>query len=100
MLKFAVGMVLGRLLLMRKRARTDGGFALPLALGDASYSIYLTHIFTLGALRVVWLKLVHVNGVAPSIAFMVTALVVCAFAGWLCFLAVERPLTRRFKEKA
>jgi peptidoglycan/LPS O-acetylase OafA/YrhL len=50
LLEFGAGMILGRLWVMRKHARRDAGHAVLMALGDASYSIYLAHIFTLGAL--------------------------------------------------
>ena len=47
------------------------------ALGDASYSLYLTHIFTLGALRVVWGWLLPAPPtLATTIAFMLLSLVV------------------------
>lgn len=93
LLEFAAGMVLGRLWVMKKHPRKDGGIPLLLALGDASYSIYLTHIFTLGALRVVWVRLVPTATMASSIALMVVSLMVSAAAGWLCYKAVEKPLT-------
>jgi exopolysaccharide production protein ExoZ len=67
------------------------------ALGDASYSIYLTHLFTLGAMRVVWSHFVHTATVGSSIAWMAVSLVGCALAGWICFLGIERPITNGLK---
>jgi exopolysaccharide production protein ExoZ len=62
-------------------------------LGDASYSIYLTHLFTLGALRVTWNQLVPAG---PSLIvdwlFLGLALVACAAVGYASYLCLERPL--------
>ena len=70
------------------------------ALGDASYSLYLTHIFTLGALRVAWATLVPgPPGLAATLAFMAIALVVCAAVGWLVFRWIEMPLLRRLNRR-
>lgn len=68
-----------------------------LLLGDASYSIYLTHIFTLGALRVIWTRLVHSTAAPYSIAFLAVALVVSAIAGVLMYRFIEKPMTNRLR---
>jgi|ERR1700678_367010 len=68
-----------------------------LALGDASYSIYLTHLFALGGLRVVWMNLSSQPSPASAVAFMVVALVICATAGWIWYRLIERPLTSRLR---
>jgi exopolysaccharide production protein ExoZ len=68
-----------------------------LALGDASYSIYLTHIFTLGALREVWVHLVPQVSLVLAITFMVIALIVCAATGFIGYRWVEKPLTARLR---
>jgi exopolysaccharide production protein ExoZ len=71
-----------------------------LALGDSSYSIYLTHIFTLGALRVVWGRLLPAPpSLASTLVFMAISLVVCAAVGWLVFRWVETPLLRRLNRR-
>jgi exopolysaccharide production protein ExoZ len=65
------------------------------ALGDSSYSLYLTHLFTLAILRVAWARLVH--GVAtPALgaACMLVALGTCAGVGWLSYRWMELPLLR------
>ena len=63
------------------------------ALGDASYSIYLTHIFTLGAWRWVWTRLdVGLSGFAAALAFMLLALVCSSIVGWLSYRWIETPL--------
>jgi exopolysaccharide production protein ExoZ len=74
--------------------------ALLLALGDSSYSLYLTHIFTLGALRVVWGRLLPAPPtLAATIVFMLVSLVVCAAAGWLVYRWVEAPLLARLNRR-
>jgi exopolysaccharide production protein ExoZ len=95
MLEFAAGMVLGRWWVSKKHPRRDGGHPILLALGDASYSIYLTHIFTLGALRVLWIRFVPVASMATSLVWMGIAVCVCAIAGWACYRLIERPITLR-----
>ena len=92
LLEFGVGMILGRLWVMKTRAASVGGNTLLSALGDASYSIYLTHTFTLVVLRSVWIRLVPNASMASSVSLMAVSLTVCAFAGWLCYLFVEKPL--------
>jgi exopolysaccharide production protein ExoZ len=65
-----------------------------LALGDASYSIYLTHLFALGLLRWVWTRLdISQLGFAYSWLFMLAALVFASVVGWLVHWWVEQPLT-------
>lgn len=67
------------------------------ALGDASYSIYLTHLFTLAAIRMVWLRIDQ----EPSerihgLIFMPLALLICAVVGWAIYRTIETPLLNRF----
>jgi exopolysaccharide production protein ExoZ len=66
-------------------------------LGDASYSIYLSHIFTLVALRAAWHRLVPHESIASAVAFMAVSLGVCAATGWLCYRFVETPLSSRLR---
>lgn len=98
LLEFAAGMILGRLWVSKEHARRDGGHPVLMALGDASYSIYLSHLFTLGALRVVWVRLVPEATLGSSIALMAVSLTVSALAGWICFRLVERPISLKFKQ--
>ena len=68
------------------------------AVGDSSYSLYLTHLFTLGVLRWIWVRLVPAPPDAWSTgAFMLVSLVACAWAGWLAYRAIEMPLLRRLQ---
>jgi exopolysaccharide production protein ExoZ len=68
-----------------------------LELGNASYSIYLTHLFALGAMRVLWLRLVPLASLSAAVAFMITALAICTAVGWVCYQWVEKPLTKRLR---
>jgi exopolysaccharide production protein ExoZ len=66
-------------------------------LGDASYSIYLTHLFTLAAVRV---SLNHFVPPGPNLLvdwlFLGLAVVASAAVGYASFLCLERPLLSRF----
>lgn len=71
-----------------------------LALGDASYSTYLTHIFTLGMVRAVWVKVVpNANTAVAAWTFMVFAMVLCAAIGWLSYRWIELPLLHQFNRR-
>lgn len=59
-------------------------------LGDASYSIYLTHIFTLGALRAVWPHL-GMHDVGGAISFAIAGICVSACVGIVSYRLFERP---------
>jgi exopolysaccharide production protein ExoZ len=68
-------------------------------LGDASYSIYLTHIFTLAACRVLFMRLFP--GTAPNeLLFVIVALCASSIVGVLTYRLYEKPamlLLERFK---
>ena len=69
-------------------------------LGDASYSIYLTHIFSLGLFRTLWSSLVHINAGALEITvFMVLSLVFSSIIGIFVYQYVEKPLLVFFKKR-
>ena len=71
--------------------------ALPRLLGDASYSIYLSHFIVLSAFGQLWRHL-HLAGLPGEGAiFIVAATVVSAAGGCALYLVVERPLTRALK---
>lgn len=63
------------------------------AFGDASYSIYLTHSFLLGAMAVVLTRLAS-GKVLLLWPLMALTCLLCAGAAWLVWRWVERPLTR------
>lgn len=64
-----------------------------MALGDASYSTYLTHLFTLGALRILWPHLAVQVTMRSTAAFLVIAVSLSAAAGVLAYRALEKPFT-------
>jgi exopolysaccharide production protein ExoZ len=99
LLEFCAGMILGRFWVMRPHARQEGGHSVLMALGDASYSIYLTHLLTLGVLRAIWRHFIPVNTtLAESVCFVGIALFSSAVAGYLCYRVIEKPVTDALKE--
>lgn len=59
-------------------------------LGNASYSLYLSHVFTLAVLRLVWRRLgLDTPGEAMGWVFMVTSLLVSSLVAWLVYRWVE-----------
>lgn len=64
-------------------------------LGDASYSIYLTHILTLGVIRTVWnrLGLVEQDPLAAWI-FIAAALAISSAVGVAVYFLLEAPIQR------
>jgi exopolysaccharide production protein ExoZ len=68
---------------------------LPRAIGDSSYSIYLTHPFVLAAVVLVWKPVAE-----PGILYVVVACVASIAAGWFCYEWVERPMTKCLRRRA
>ena len=66
-----------------------------LLLGDASYSIYLAHLFPIALERFAWSRLgLPTEGIGPVAAFVGIALVGGALAGVASYLLLERPMLR------
>lgn len=64
-------------------------------LGDASYTIYLFHLFPLSGLRLIWLKIGLATGYPlATYVFVLLALVVVATSGYAAYWLIERPATR------
>lgn len=73
-----------------------GRWRIPRLLGDASYSIYLSHGITLSALSHVWQRL-HMGGEPIAIfAFCVLGMGAAIVVGIAVYYLVERPLTGAF----
>jgi exopolysaccharide production protein ExoZ len=67
-------------------------------LGDASYSIYLTHIVTLSVLRTFWnMAGLAKPGLPAAVTFIGVATVVCTVVGVVAYAGVEAPVTRAAK---
>lgn len=63
-------------------------------LGDASYSIYLTHAYVVVAFRVLWQKLaLPAEGWGPVLLFVFFCVIVGIAAGCVTYFLLERPLT-------
>jgi len=60
-------------------------------LGDASYSIYLSHIFSQGLVLLVWTR--YFRWLSPW-SFALMAIGFAIFTGILCYHILERPLLR------
>jgi exopolysaccharide production protein ExoZ len=64
------------------------------ALGDASYSIYLTHIFSLGLARTLWLAVLHDSGHRlGAFTFALLSTVAVLLAALACYRWIEAPIT-------
>lgn len=62
-------------------------------LGDASYAIYLSHVFVLGGLRWIWGRSSSLIDLPPS-AFITAAMLTSLAVGLLLHVVFERPLVR------
>lgn len=63
--------------------------------GDASYSLYLTHLVSIGLLRIVWIKLgMGTEGLPWALAFVASAFVVSIALALPAYALLEQPLTR------
>ncbi len=64
-------------------------------LGDASYSLYLTHEFILRPLQIVWTS--HIGSTLSLWVFVGLGILVSIIVGLLCYFLVELPITRLLK---
>ena len=65
-------------------------------LGNASFAIYLSHPFALGALGWLW-RWLDLKFALPNAGFVVIAMLICTGAGVLFHLVVEKTLTKRIR---
>jgi exopolysaccharide production protein ExoZ len=69
-------------------------------LGDASYSVYLSHILLLGIVRLVWSKAGLAGpSFAHALGFAGTSLVIVVAGSLVVYLLVEKPITARLQEQ-
>jgi peptidoglycan/LPS O-acetylase OafA/YrhL len=76
------------------------GFRTPrilVALGDSSYTLYLTHTLVLMVLGK-FLKVGLLSGI-PIDIFILFSVALCVFSGHLAYLCIEKPTTRFFTNK-
>ena len=65
--------------------------------GDSSYTLYLSHPFTLAIVKIIWTRL-DPAGAHPW-AYVWSATLICVLAGYALYLLVERPLLNLWKRK-
>jgi len=94
----AVLIVLGSLIV--ETARNLPRLRLLHLLGDASYSIYLTHILALGIYREIWYQLAFVEiSFLQIILFIIGGLIFTMACGVIFHLVIERPLLKYLSNK-
>jgi exopolysaccharide production protein ExoZ len=62
-------------------------------IGDASYSIYLSHYLVMSALGQLWRKLIPLFP-GSYIVFAIAGTLICSLAGILVYMVIEQPLSR------
>lgn len=72
-------------------SKTQWNIRLMELMGDASYSIYLCHLFALGAIRVVWKPLPQ-YGTLGALFYILSGILFSTLMGLLCHIYVEKPL--------
>lgn len=93
----AMAIVVGAILLERFQSLPRMDFLHKL--GDASYSLYLSHAFVLSAVSQGWRKL-HLDALPGGRAgFCVAGLAACILVGILVYELLERPLIAFFKKQ-
>ena len=65
--------------------------------GDSSYTLYLSHPFTLAIVKIIWTRL-DPAGAHPW-AYVWSATLICILAGYVLYLLIERPLLSLWKRK-
>ena len=69
-------------------------------LGDASYSIYIGHIFILGGLGFAWSRIYRrVDNNIDGVVFLTASILVCGMAGVLIYRLAEKPMNRWMSRK-
>jgi len=83
-----------------ERAGRLARWPLGVALGDASYALYLTHVFVLGLTRTLWLGAFHERGgpLAAAGFTLFSTLIVLASA-LACYRWVEAPVTAALQRR-
>jgi len=66
-----------------------------LLVGDASYSLYLTHTFVLAIARRIWMRIFDIMQPLTHVTFMIVAVLITTGVAVLIFQRFENPLTKR-----
>jgi exopolysaccharide production protein ExoZ len=86
----AVAIVLGAVELERHRlVRT---WTMPVLIGESSYALYLSHIFTIGFVVIAWNGLHLWDSAAGQLAFFPVTFVACQVVAIVTHLYIEQPL--------
>jgi len=67
--------------------------------GDASYALYLNHLFSIAILSVIWLKLDLGRGVVQGLAFAIACVVFAVVVAILSYWILERPVTKALQRR-
>ena len=94
----AIGVTVGLLALLRSRTPSRAFSFFSRICGDASYSIYLTHSFILGAIAVLFVKM-GIGGIPALLLYVSIAGAICLGLGWLTWRLVEKPIAGVLKGK-
>jgi exopolysaccharide production protein ExoZ len=92
-----VGAILILALVGYERAGTVRRIPLLQLIGDASYSIYLTHVLVIGVVRAVWLRVPFAYTVDPTAIeclFVLSCLLLSTIVGTATHYLLERPLLK------
>lgn len=91
----------GALLVLGLVSREGAGHVAPhralRAVGDASYSLYLSHLFVITLLARVWARTGHTGTPAAHAVFIVTAVLLSTAVAMVCYVIVERPVVRKLE---
>jgi exopolysaccharide production protein ExoZ len=66
-------------------------------IGDASYSLYLTHTFILRPYRDVWIA--TVGNRLPAVLYLMTSILIAVVLGLVVYRFVERPMTQFLRRR-
>lgn len=87
-------------LVLHERAGQTSPHRWLLRMGNASYSIYLSHLFVVTLAARLWGRLGTNQSLMGHACFITVTLVACVGAGIVCFYLVERPLLQLYEGMA
>ena len=69
------------------------------ALGDSSYSLYLSHPFAIGAMKVIWVKATFITAGLSLWLYVAVTLIASLIAGHISYLLIEKPSLKFLRKK-